>query len=123
MPDLSSQAKRLLERQIVSVWQLDLLLLVKNSTRPISIQELSRSLYIEARVIEPILNQFVNSELLQQEQDRYVYAPDDKVGPLISEIETMYRERRTALINLIYSPPLQSFADAFKFRTDAEGET
>ncbi len=123
MAEFSVLAKRFIERHVSSVWQLDLLLLVKNSGRAVTLPEVSRSLYIEPRVLEPVVKRFLESGILQSKDEAFVYEPNsESLRTAIDETERMYRERRTALINLIYAPPLQHFADAFKFCIE-DGDT
>lgn len=113
-----------IERYIRSVWQLELLLLVKNSAKPISQAELSRSLYLEERVLSPAIEAFHSAGFIRRLADSCLeFAPEDPaLAQDIEETAKAYRERRTALINHIYAPPLQHFADAFKFSFERDKE-
>ena len=88
-----------------------------------SLQELSRALYLERRVLEPAIDSFENAGMLTRKEDSDIvtYAPEsDSLAEAIEETADTYRERRSSLINVIYAPPLQHFADAFKFKSDQE---
>lgn len=119
--DFSQRVKYFVARHIHAVWQLELLLFIKNNPKSTSCAELSRNLYLEARVLEPALEFFANAGILKRDQETALitYAPvSQSLAEDIEETARAYRERRTALINVIYTPSLQQFADAFKFKQD-----
>ncbi len=116
--------RRFLAKHIGSVWQLELLLLFKESTKPLSIAEASKALYLSADVIGPAINRFRESGLLsttEADTSRYGYAAvSEPIKSTIDELERYYREQRVNVINLIFSGTIQTFADAFKLRPEEE---
>lgn len=65
------------------------------------------------------LQRFEQSGLVAPEAGCFRYAPANAVlDDLCARLEAAYRERPVAIINMIAKPadPLQSLADAFKFK-------
>lgn len=103
----SQRVEDFVAQHIRAVWQLELLLLVKSNQRPTSSAELSRKLYIEARVLEPAIESFASAGILKRDQQtsRISYLPESEgLASDIEETAKAYRERRTALINFIHAP-------------------
>lgn len=108
-----------------SVWALELLLLLKRDPdRCWTAAELVRELRASTSLVGDNLQRFERSGLVVLDDAQcYRYAPASPVlDQFCAELETAYRERPVALINLIAAPPdpLQSLADAFKFRGDGK---
>jgi hypothetical protein len=107
-------------QNIRSVWALELLLLLK--------RDHGRCWPEADLVIELRASQMVVAENLQRLQDSALVVRDDKdcwryapaATPLeeaCDSLEAAYRERPVTVINMIAKPdPLQTLADAFKFR-------
>lgn len=110
---------------IRSVWALELLLALKRDPQrcwpaDLLVSELRASI----TVVTANLEGFERTGLaVRDEAACYRYAP---ASPLLDELcgmlEEAYRKRPVAMINLIARPsdPLQSLADAFKFRGDGK---
>jgi hypothetical protein len=115
-PDLVSFVRE----HVRSVWAVELLLLLRRDpARCWAPAELVRELRASASLVADNLQRFVASGLVAPEEDCYRYAPASPVlAALCAELEAAYRERPVAVINMIARPadPLQSLADAFKFR-------
>jgi len=109
-----------------SVWAVELLLLMKRTPdRCWPPAELVRELRAATGLVNDNLQRFERGGLAVREDEAcYRYRP---AAPVIAELcdrlETAYRERPVSIINIIAAPrdPLQSLADAFKFRRE-DGE-
>jgi hypothetical protein len=104
-----------------SVWALELLLLLKRDPqRCWTAGEIVRELRASQALVADNLEAFTRGGLVVlDDAECYRYAPAAPVlGRLCDELEAAYRERPVAVINLIAKPqdPIQSLADAFKFR-------
>jgi hypothetical protein len=108
-----------------SVWAVELLLALKNDPeRCWMVDELVRELRASTPLVSTNLQAFERSGIaVRDDQGCYRYAP---ASPLLNELcnnlESAYRERPVAIINLIAQPrdPIQSLADAFKLRGDGK---
>jgi hypothetical protein len=108
-----------LKEHIRSVWAVELLLLLRRDpARCWAPAELVRELRASSSLVADNLHRFLASGLVAPEADCYRYAPASPVlDELCAKLESAYRERPVAVINMIARPaPLQSLADAFKFR-------
>lgn len=98
-----------INKYISSVWQLELILLLKRSEEPQTADELCSKLYMVKEVVEAALNNFVHERLLQtinQTPKAYIYQPDDTfLREAIDELETAYTKKRAAIINMIFATP------------------
>lgn len=109
-----------LRDHIRSVWGVELLLLLKRDPeRSWPVPELVRELRGSQRLVEQNLQNFERSGLAVHEEGTWRYAPaGEALRELSDMLERAYRERPVAIINAISRPrdPLQSLADAFKFK-------
>lgn len=87
-----------------------------------SVAEVSRSLYMEQRMLDSCINAFVSAGILVRESNQqYSYMPNTAAAAAaIDEIARLYSERRTGVINFIYASPMDSFSDAFKLTKENE---
>jgi hypothetical protein len=104
-----------------SVWALELLLLLRRDpARCWTSAELVRELRASSGLVADNLKRFHASALVAPGDDGYRFAPGTPLlDELCARLEAAYRERPVTVINLIASPvdPLQSLADAFKFKS------
>lgn len=108
-----------LREHVRSVWAVELLLVLRRDPdRCWAPAELVRELRASQSLVADNLQRFLTSGLVAPEVDCYRYAPASPVlDELCARLESAYRERPVAVINLIARPDaLQSLADAFKFR-------
>ena len=108
-----------LREHVRSVWAVELLLVLRRDPeRCWAPAELVRELRASSNLVADNLQRFLTSGLVAPEADCYRYAPASPVlEALCARLESAYRERPVAVINMIARPdPLQSLADAFKFR-------
>lgn len=111
--ELSKKAQDFIRLHIQTVWQLELLLLFKRNHYPLTVREASRCLYMTPLVIEPGLTHFVNAGILQKSgTEQFAYAPSGAVADAIDETARLYKERRTTVVNFIYSLPVPGRCDA-----------
>lgn len=106
---------------IRSVWTLELLLLLKRDPeRCWPPADLVRELRASHALVSDNLKRLEASGLtLRNDAGDYAYAPANAVlAGLADALQDAYRERPVSVINMIARPadPLQSLADAFKFR-------
>lgn len=121
--DLPAPIRAFIAENIRTVVELEALLLMHaNADREWSAQELGRELRID--------EQFARQELLDLMQRGLAacavqasgchYAPrTPELNQTVNELAEIYAQRRVSVIQTIYarpSDPIQSFADAFRFR-------
>lgn len=118
--------QRFIEHHIESLAQLEaLLLLRKEPGRQWNAQEIASALYITSEMVGSLLGDLANRgfvQVISADTPRYSYRTiDAATDQLIDQLQTVYRDRRVAVISLIYSKPLrkvQTFADAFRLRKE-----
>lgn len=120
MPDDQDLAAFVREH-VRSVWALELLLVLKRDPeRCWEAQALVGELRASMGLVNDNLHRFERGGLVVRDDDGcWRYAPASPIlGELSDRLESAYRERPVAIVNLIAAPrdPLQSLADAFKFR-------
>lgn len=108
-------------QHIRSVWTLELLLLLRRDpARSWPPPELVRELRASRLLVQDNLRRLDTAGLAIRDDDhRWRYrAAAPALEELCDQLEKAYRERPVALLQLIARPtdPLQSLADAFKFR-------
>lgn len=106
---------------IRSVWALELLLLLRRDPqRCWAPGDLVSELRASQMLVSDNLQRLAVADLAIREDDGcWRYAPAAPVlDALCARLEAAYRERPVAVVNMIARPtdPLQSLADAFKFR-------
>lgn len=106
-----------------SVWGVELLSLLRREPGKLwSAEVLVRELRASTALVGDSLARFERAGLVVREDgDKARYAPASPIlAELCERLEQAYRERPVAVINVIATPPdpLQSLADAFKFRGD-----
>jgi hypothetical protein len=115
--------KQFIEHHIESVPQLEALLLLRQEPqRQWAAGDIAKALYIPEDAADSLLADFGRrgfAILVPSAAGCYTYRTRDAESDrLIDELASVYRERRVAVISLIYSKPLnrvQTFADAFRF--------
>jgi hypothetical protein len=115
-----SELERFVRRHVRSVWAVELLLLLRRDPgRCWTPAELVGELRASMGLVADNLQSFLASGLVAADDDCFRYAPATQaLAEFCDELETAYRERPVAVINMIARPadPLQSLADAFKFK-------
>ncbi|HWB14398.1 MAG TPA: hypothetical protein VG826_34550 [Pirellulales bacterium] len=128
--DLPDEVRRFIASNISSVAQLEVLLLLReHRDREWTADEVSRALYAAAGGMADQLNDLVSRGLAYvtetpERHYRYRLTKDDTLDAVVDSLMKVYKERRVAVISLIYSEPIdnaRSFADAFRIRKEKEG--
>lgn len=120
--------RSLLQEHIRSIAQLALLLKMHGRRTPgWSVAEAAKSLYTAESTTKPLLDSLLHSGLISCSDGPnplYQFAPkSEELGKAVDELADLYHDRRTSIVNLIYSAPeksLQDFADAFRIRKRGE---
>jgi hypothetical protein len=103
-----------------TVWGLELLLLLRrDAARGWSPAELVGELRASAGLVSDNLRRLTLSGLVAPDGEQYRFAPASAVlEDLCAQLEAAYRARPVSVVNMIAKPatPLQSLADAFRFR-------
>lgn len=123
---ISDDVKTFIAEYIDSAEQLETLLLLHSHTdREWDADAVARAIYTVPQSAARRLEALTEFGLLRASggpTPTYRYAPaDDALDARVKALATVYRERRVAVINHIYSAPpspVRSFADAFKLRKD-----
>lgn len=123
MGEFPNDTKRFLADYITSVDQLEALLLLSGQPgRAWDAADLSRELYIAPEAAAARLADLQTLGFLARTEGpvaSYSYQPRTAdLSRGVSQLAEVYKQRRAAVITMIYSKPLkhvQSFADAFKF--------
>ena len=108
-----------IRQAIPSVWALEVLLLLRREERLWAEDQLVTELRASQTAVRNALGRLAARELiLGGDNHQWRYAPASPVlDGLVEALQAAYRERPVAVINIISKPdPLQSLADAFKFR-------
>lgn len=107
---------------IRSVWGLELLLLLRaDPDRCWQQEDLVRELRASQMVVGENLRKLEESSLVVLDDSGcWRYRPGPGIlDDLCSQLQAAYRERPVTIVNMIARPdPVQSLADAFKFRGD-----
>lgn len=127
--NLPKEAGDFLVKCISSVAQLELLLLMyRGQARAWSVDELVRELHIDRDWAAQQLDELQDCHLLSRtDAASPVYRFDPQTARLrnaVAVIAQLYAERRVAVIDFIYSRPLQKlrvFAESFRIKKDEDG--
>ncbi len=120
------EVQRFIVDNLSSVEELEVLLLLRSRPdKEWNAAEVSQALYTQPAAAAMRLNDLRSHGLLtsrKEASELYRYHPRTAdLEPLVSRLSEAYRERRVAVITLIYSKAssqVQAFADAFKLRKD-----
>lgn len=121
--DVSNDVRTFIHQYISSVGHLEvLLLLFREPGKHWTAEGVSQELRTNPSYAEAQLGQLTHSGLLQA-QDKstreYYFPVDCDQKQLVETLANLYTIRRTTIVNIIYTPPvdkIRGFADAFNFR-------
>lgn len=117
---LPDDVRRFIRECIDSVELLHVLLMLRdNEERRWTPELLSAELRSSPQSIGRRLEHLRQHRLAVLEPDGYRYGATRNVDRVVQRLADLYRERRTTIIDVIFSTPadpLQSFSDAFKVR-------
>lgn len=124
---LPHNIREFIAHQIESVAQLETLFLLRqDSGRSWSAEDLSRRLYLSEQMCHGMLDDLERRQFVVRDPASKSVAylcSDMQTDALLSTLETLYRERRVAVISEIHSNPIskvRTFADAFRLRKDGQ---
>lgn len=85
---------------------------------PLSLSDIASAMYMPEEMIESVLNTFVKQGIIEIAENRkYLYLPQTvELREAIEDVVKAYSQKRTAVISLIFSSPLEYFSDAFKLK-------
>jgi len=116
---LPSDVESFISYCIDSVEQVDILLLLSATRdRDWTIEELSEHLRSSVRSVGLRLGSLVAHGLVSRNGMSFRYAASPSDDALVQRLASVYTERRSAVINGIFSDrpdPMRSFAEAFRF--------
>ncbi len=104
---MSPVVAEFIHQYIQSVWQLELLLYLKGSRKPLCADEIADALYMAVESIANGLSHFEGCGLIQRttsQSDYYVFCVDDKqLLSAVDETAHVYSLSRVSVVNLIFS--------------------
>lgn len=118
------EVKDFLSKNITSIEQLEILLLVfRNTAKTWQLAEIAQTLGIQADATENCLQMLSERGLVQKHASamQYQATADDELYRRIVAVAKTYSERRITMINFIFSRHLdriRAFADSFKLKKD-----
>jgi hypothetical protein len=122
--DLPQEVRDLVARQLQSMEEVEVLLLLAQAAAALSVDEIRDRLRLPASALPMAsVQRLVASDLVAEEPGevtRYRYADKPGMRRAVELLATAYNERPVTLVRLIYHrpSPAQSFADAFRVRKD-----
>jgi hypothetical protein len=123
---ISDQLARFVASHIVSVEQLEILLLLRqHRDRALTASELNDVIRSSESSVGSRLVDLERRGLVRREQTRFRYQPPSELEELLSDLAAAYAEQRYTVIDLIFAKgndKLRVFADAFKVRTGKNGD-
>lgn len=109
LQNADSQVAQFIKTYIHSVWQLELILFLRVSAKPLTLVEIGNKLYMEPSTIEVALSRFEEQGLLESASGMpktYKYQPETKeLESAIEQTAKAYSERRVTIIDLIFASP------------------
>lgn len=121
---LSQKLERFLRTSIRSVWEIELLLLLrKERARSWATAELVRHLRASSLVVSDALVALQRIDLVARDpENRFTYRPaTDELTAIADELAATYACAPASIMSVIWSTPttnIQTFADAFRLRKD-----
>ena len=124
--DLPREVRDLVVRQLHSMEEIDVLLLLAGEAMPLSLAEIRERLRLPASELPMAsIARLISARLIACDDksgvSRYSYvASDPKVRRAVELLRVAYNERPVSLVRLVYNRPsaAQSFADAFRLQKD-----
>lgn len=105
--ELTPAAQQFLRDHIQSVWQLELILFLRDKSSSLSIAEIATQLYSNPRMIESAISSFVKIGILKERDSQpvaFTYEPDSlEMINAIEQASAAYSNKRLSVINFIFS--------------------
>jgi hypothetical protein len=130
MATLPEEVRRLIAEHIVSVEQLEVLLLLREggSQREWTAEAVSEHIRSSpGSASHRLADLHRRGFLARSEGDppRFRYAPDDRSARAVDSLARSYNESKYTVIELIFSKPIENlrvYSNAFRFRKDGEND-
>lgn len=107
--EIAPEVRSFLKKHVHSVWQLELILHMRERKESMTIGEIAKQLYSTPAAIESTLERFVNLGIIKhvlEGQNSYVFSPASaEMKKTIDDSVKTYSARRIDVINLIFSNP------------------
>jgi hypothetical protein len=107
MTKLPSTVEDFVRKNIPSVWQLELLLYIKASEKPLWAAEIANAMYLTQETVSAALGHFEKRGLVEptsREPAAYIFSPrTTELREAVELTGKAYGERKVAVINLIFS--------------------
>lgn len=123
MPDprpFPREVERFISSCIDSVEQVEILLLLSSEPeRQWTLDEIRQQLRSSRRSVALRLSSLVDHHLVARHNGDFQYAASPDDDALVKRLAAVYGERRTAVINRIFTEPrdaMRTFADAFRLK-------
>ena len=117
---IGESARRLLAEHIVSVEQLEILLLLReHRARSWTADRVNDQIQSSRESVEARLADLAQRGLLHRAGEVYQYRPAPELELAMTEVARAYSESRFTIIDVIFAKPsdkLRIFADAFKLK-------
>jgi hypothetical protein len=126
--DLPREVRDLIIRQLHSMEEIEVLLLLAAAPSSFTLKEIRRGLRLpESEVPLPSIARLIKHRFITCDdssgESRYSYGPADPgIRRAIDLLRVAYNERPVTLVRLVYNrpSPAQSFADAFRIKKEDE---
>jgi hypothetical protein len=120
-PGVPASVRGFIASHIVSVAQLDVLLLLRAAAdKEWTVPEVARALVTQPEAAAGWLDDLRQRGLASESESRYRYSPaSPELDQIVDELAESYAKYRVAVIGLIFARPserITSFADAFRIR-------
>lgn len=103
---VTAKVQHFISRYIRSVWQLELLLALVSASKPLNSSEIASILYISKDTIESALKTYTKNGLVKLTNGGYICSTEDPdLLDAIKQTGKAYSERRSSVINLIFTGP------------------
>lgn len=113
-----SKVTQFIKKHIHSVWQLELILILRACAQPLTADAIGQRLYMEPEVLKNVLDALVRQGVLKAEDLKpktYVYSPTtEDLSEAVEQTAKAYAERRMSVIDLIFASPFQADGDGTK---------
>lgn len=121
-PDLPDDVRRLLQRHVQTVAELEILLLLHAASRWWRPDEAARELRFAEESVRHLLAGLVAKGFLEASEGGYRFAPVDAARiDGTARLAAVYLERRVAVTTAIHTQPpaaIRAFADAFRIKRE-----
>ncbi|MGQ0743780.1 MAG: hypothetical protein ACT4OS_05495 [Acidimicrobiales bacterium] len=121
---IPDQVRRLLDRSLTSVSEVEALVLLVRNPRRWTAREVARQFVLAEDHAAALLDALVRARLVRVQGAEYEFAPaDGKDRQAADQLATIYDTYRLRIMSILLSKPsdaIRDFADAFRIRSSKE---